>query len=63
MNNNTNLVVSTDTTIVANENNASSPKHNPEYYTKPNYSQINDSSISSMPQMATAESTFVHPLE
>jgi len=36
----------------------------PEYYTQPDYSQIkNNTSISSIPQMATTESTFVHPLE
>jgi len=36
----------------------------PEYYTQPDYAQIkNNTSISSIPQMATAESTFAHPLE
>jgi len=36
----------------------------PEFYTQPDYSQIkNNNSISSVPQMATSESTFAHPLE
>lgn len=66
-NTNTNTIISTDTTIVANETNESatptSSKHNPEYYTQPDYSQISNSSISAVPQMATTETTFIHPLE